>query len=422
MAAPVFELWNYCPYLMCGERINTDSATQFCGQCGNVFNVCAACRVTNRLLAVFCRGCGKQMETDAWPMHPGLRARHLKSDSINFIGEVQPPFPIHLGADVSVQPIAAEGITIVSQQGGAVTLFSELNGERIGSLSFTDNITATPALHAGNLFVAAGRRIHSFDLANFLSESAASQPPPEWAFECAGDVIEQPLLLDETAIYYLAASSDNDLLDAISQSSGQRLWPEPLRFESSLTTPPVLVEDYIVLITSAGHVKLIRAETGEVERAFPLNRRIDLQVSPFVLNHRVLLADPNGYLFEIVLERSGPIVNDLYNQNARISNIAANEQFIALGHLAGLTLLSSRGNLQWSSDTMESISVPAIVSGETVFALDDAGNGLLFNALKSNPVARVKLLTGEISTAPLMTQSRIVAISADGKVAAINWN
>jgi outer membrane protein assembly factor BamB len=421
-SAPVFELWNYCPYLMCGERINIDSSIRFCNQCGNVFNVCSACRVTNRLLAIFCRGCGKKMETEAWPMQAGLRARQLRSDSINFIGEVQSPFPIHLGAEVSVQPIAADGITIISQRGGGVTILSELNGEKIGSLSFGDNITATPALRAGNLFIAAGKRIYSFDLGHVLDEAAVSQATPEWVFECAGGVIEQPLLIDETAIYSLASSGDYHILDAISQSSGQRLWPEPLHIESSLTAPPILVEDHIVLITSAGHVKLILVETGQVERAFPLNRQVDLQVSPFVLNHRVLLADQNGYLLEIILEKSGPVFNDLYNQNARISNISANEQFIALGHMAGLTLLSSRGNLQWSSDTIESISVPAIVSGETVFALDDAGNGLLFNALKSNPVARVKMLSGEISTAPLMTRSRIVAVSEDGKVAAIDWN
>jgi len=407
---------------MCGERINIDSSIRFCNQCGNVFNVCSACRVTNRLLAIFCRGCGKKMETEAWPMQAGLRARQLRSDSINFIGEVQSPFPIHLGAEVSVQPIAADGITIISQSGGGVTILSELNGERIGSLSFGDNITATPALRAGNLFIAVGKRIYSFDLGHVLDEAAVSQAIPEWAFECAGDVIEQPLLIDETAIYSLASSGNYHILDAISQSSGQRLWPEPLHIESSLTAPPILVEDHIVLITSAGHVKLILTETGQVERAFPLNRQVDLQVSPFVLNHRVLLADQNGYLLEIILEKSGPVINDLYNQNARISNISANEQFIALGHMSGLTLLSSRGNLQWSSDTIESISVPALVSGETVFALDDGGNGLLFNALKSNPVARVKMLSGGISTAPLMTRSRIVAVSEDGKVAAIDWN
>ena len=421
-SAPVFELWNYCPYLMCGERLDVDSKARFCGQCGNGFNACSTCRVTNRLLAVFCRGCGKKMDTESWPMHPGLRARQTRPGSINFIGELQTPFPLYLGAEVSAQPIAADGVIIIPQSEGGITLLSELKGEIIGHLSVEDNIAVTPALHAGNLFVAFGTRISSFDLTSFLDQAASQQRQPEWVFDCAGGAIVQPLLVDETAVYFLASSGDQVILDAISQGNGQRLWPEPLRFEPGLTTPPILLKDYVVLVTSAGNVKLILAATGQVERAFPLNRQVDLQVSPFVIDQRVLLADPSGYLFEIVLDESGPLINELYDQHARISSIAANERFIALGHMAGLTLLSSRGNLQWSSDTLESVSVPPTVSGETVFALDDAGNGLLFNALKSNPVARVKMLTGEVSTAPLVTESRIVAMSSDGKVSAIDWH
>jgi outer membrane protein assembly factor BamB len=313
-------------------------------------------------------------------------------------------------------------IFITQSNGGGVILLSEFTGERIGHLPVLDQIAVTPALRAGTLFVAAGNRLYAFELSDFLDQPTLQSPVPAWAFECAGEAIVQPLLVDERAVYLLARNDQEAILESVSQVSGKQLWPEPLRFETPLTAPPVMVRDRIVIITYAGDVSVVQAATGELEQTFSLNRRIDSQVAPFVVDNRVLLSDPHGYVFELVLDQSGASINLLYDHRARISSIAANSKFIALGHMAGLTLLSSRGNLLWSSDTLESVSSTPIVTGESVFALDDAGNGLLFDVLKSNPMARVKLFGGDVSASPLLTSSHLVAVNGDGKVAVIGWN
>lgn len=420
---PVFELWNYCPYLPCGERTEAGAGSCFCGHCGSVFNICLRCRATNRLLAGFCRGCGRKLETEVWPMEAGLRASSLRLNSIKALGELHSPFPLHLDAGIEVSPIAAEGVLFITQSdGGGVVLLSEYTGSQLGHLPVLDQIAVTPALRAGTLFVAAGKRLYAFELSNFLDQPGMPPPAPAWAFECAGEAISQPLLIDEAAVYLLARSGRREILEAVSQQNGERLWLTPLRFETIEIAPPVMVRDQLVLLTHSGEANIVQAATGELQQTFSLNRRLDPQVSPFVLDERVILADPNGYVFELVLGQGGPFINLLYDHRARISSIAASPQFIALGHMAGLTLLSSRGNLLWSSDTLESVSSTPIVAGESVFALDDAGNGLLFDVLKSNPVARVKLLAGEVGASPLLTRSHLVVVGEDGKVAVIQWH
>jgi len=420
--SPVFELWNYCPYLPCGELTVVGAESRCCGQCGSAFNVCLKCRATNRLLAEFCRGCGQTLGTEAWPMEPGLRSSSIQRDSIRSLNEVHAPFPVRLGVGVQATPIAADGLLVIALSNGGVALLSEHTGERIGDLSVSAPIAVTPALQSGTLFAASGNRLYAFDLAEFLDQPSLQQLAPVWSFACAENAVTQPLLVDEKAVYLLTSRNQHAVLYAVAQNNGVPLWPEPLLLETDQMAPPLLVEGQIVLISGSGQVSVVETGTGEITGSFSLNRRVDLQVKPFVVDNRVFFSDPGGYVCELVMAPGGPLINPLYDQRLRISSIAASSQFIALGHLSGLTLLSSRGHLLWTSNTNESVSTTPIISGDSVFALDDSGSALLFDVLKANPVRRMKLLPGEVGMSPLMTQSRIVVVAADGKVVALDWH
>lgn len=355
-------------------------------------------------------------------MQPGLRSSSIHRGSIISLDEVHAPFPVRLGVGVQVTPIAADGLIVIAQTDDKVALLSEHTGALIGSLSIAPPIGVTPALQSGTLFVAGGNRLYAFDLSEFLDQPSLQQLAPIWSFECSEREIAQPLLVDEGAVYLLTNRDQQSALYAVSQGNGVPLWPQPLILETNQIAPPLLVQDQIVLIASSGQVSVAETGTGEITQSFSLNHRVDLQVAPFVVDNRVFLSDRGGYVFELVMDRSGPLINPLYDHRSRLSSIAASSQYVALGHMAGLTLLSSRGNLQWTSDTPEPVSVTPIIAGDSVFALDDAGNGLLFDVLKSNPVARVKLLSGEVGMSPLLTQARIVVVGADGKVVAVDWH
>ena len=419
--APVFELWNYCPYLACGERTNLDGAERFCGQCGTSFDICPSCRATNRLLAVFCRGCGKRLENEAWPMYPGLRDRAAARGIIQSLGEVLPPYPVHLGAEVLVAPIAADGLIIVTQSDERITLLNEMNGEIIGHLAFSQPVAVTPALHAGTLFVAAGAGLSAFDLIEYLEQPLKQEAQAVWKFEFGEGAITQPLLVDEQSVFACVRDGENAILAAISQADGRPLWPEPVRLDSYETAPLVLAAGYLVAVTLAGRGYVIDPATGQLRHSFSLGRSFDPQVSPWALKDRVLWADLEGSIFEIALRESGPLINKVYAHGARIASLAASDEFIALGHMAGLTLLDSYGQVLWSNDSIESVSQTPIIMDRSAFVLDDTGNGLLFNALRSNPTLRRKMLTGWVGTPPLLTQSKITAVGGDGKVTVIDW-
>lgn len=416
-----FHLGDYCPYLSCGERVNGGEAQRFCGQCGFVFNVCSRCRATNRLLASFCRGCSQVLESTSWPIESGLRSDTVNRGTIRSLGSIVPPFPVRLGATVDVSPIAADGLILIAQSDRRVSLLSEHTGEMIGHIPFTDQVVVTPALRAGTFFAAAGRRVYAFDLTEFIDQPSFQHVAPMWARDCEGDTVSQPLLIDEHAVYVVSRMGPEARLEAISQYDGQTLWAAPLKIDTQLTSAPVLLDGQLLIVKFSGDVVVVDCGTGQETQAFSLNRSVDPQVSPFVSGKRVILADPHGLVFELLLDQAGPLINGLYSNGSRVSAISASEQFIVLCHMAGVTLLSARGNFLWSSDTMESVSASAIIAGESVVAIDDSGNGLLFNTLKSNPTSRVKLLTDEVGPTPIMTTSNIIVVSSGGSVVAVNW-
>lgn len=420
--SPAFELWNYCPYLTCGERTNAGTEGRFCGQCSSAFNVCHKCRATNRLLADFCRGCGEELLANAWPLESGLRSPGIELHSIHALQAIEPPFPIQLGAGIPVPPIAADGLLLISLTNGRIVLLGEQSGRQIGALSVPGGIAVTPALHSGTLFVASDKSLYSFDLSAFLDQPSLQQLTPVWSYDSDSERIIQPVLLDENAVFILGAKSRGSVLSAVSQRGGSPVWSEPIELDTELTTPPLLVGTTLVVITIDGKVTMVEASNGNVSQTFPLNRRVNLQATPFVIDNRIILSDLEGHIFELVLTPSGPLINPLFSHHSRISSIAASAHYIALGHMAGVTLLSSRGLLHWTSDTLESVSTTPIVAGESVFVLDDEGSGLLFDVLKSNPLGRMKLLSREGALSPLITQSRIVTVSADGMVVAIGWH
>jgi len=418
---PVFELWTHCPYLACGEGTNAGEQTYVCGQCGNTFNVCHHCRATNRLMAILCRGCGQKLATQSWPMETGLYWSSIPRASIKSLGAVEAPFPINLGVGVQVSPIASDGLIVICQIDGGVVVISEHTGQRLLDFSVGSQIAVTPALQNGMLFVATANELHAFDLAAYLDQPSLGHITPAWTFSCGAEIISQPLLADETSVYVLARNSLQTVLYSVSQEDGTETWPSPLVLNPEQIGWPLLVKDQLVLVSPPSSVTVVAAVTGDITQTFSLNRQVDPQVAPFVVNNRVFLADPTGHIFEIVLDRSGPLINPLHDAGSRISTIAASNEYLALSHLAGVTLLSSRGALVWTSQTMESVSTVPIIAGESLFVLDDGGNGLLFDMLKANPVQRMRMLPGEIGMSPLRTQSHIVLVGADGKVIACRW-
>jgi hypothetical protein len=418
-----FEFANYCPHLACGELLEDKVAhsSKFCVYCGSGVISCSTCQATNRLFAVYCRGCGERLTTEVCPLQNGLRASEIELASMQSIEQPQSPIPFRLGGAVLAHLVAASGIIVVSLQEGSIVLLSEFQRQELGRIAVSGAIDFTPVLQDGLLYVAAGRSVLAFDLAKFLDQPSRSNAIPEWSFEIEGGAITQPLLASKTLLYLTTRDSAHTILDAVMLEDGKKIWAQPLRFNTSQTAPPVLINKHILLFTLAGEAHLIDAIEGRLIESLSLRQTVDLQVQPFVTQDRVLFADTDGNIWEIVLREGAPLLNLLYSNQARITALSASKDFITFGHIAGLTLLNSRGHLVWSSDSLDAISFAPLIAGKSVFALDDRGNALLFDELKANPLHKVKLLAGEINTPPLITRAKIIVVNAIGELVAINW-
>ncbi len=416
MVAPamMFELWKHCPQLACGENIESNAASHVCPHCHAAFKVCPTCRATNRLLTEFCRGCGRALDAATWPMHPGLKATAAKRVSIEMLGQ---PLLKNFDAAVVASPLASDGIIFLPQLNGQITLIDERDGKQMSVFSVAGRIQVTPALCAGILFIASDSQLFAFDMLDYLDQPLKDEMRPLWSREAQGEAISQPILADARAVYFITRRGKEAFLNALSTADGTPLWPEAIRLHTHMTHPAVLLKEHLVVVTLDGQIYIVGRETGRLE-TLSVSYLLDPQVYPFAYENRVLLADPHGLIFEIAIDYRGTFINQLYDHRVPVTSIVAGSDLIILSHTAGLTLLTVNGNLRWSFDSIDSFSVAPIIAGRSIFALNDVGNGLLFDELNANPVSKARLLAGaDITLAPILTAQRIVAASGEGKIA-----
>jgi hypothetical protein len=418
-----FDFSSHCPHLSCGEAVRADSSrcTRACEKCGSDLVICSSCGATNRPMAVYCRGCKQRNRFEVCPVQRGLQAVGASFSSIQMIDQIQAPFPKRFAGTMPASPLAVDGLLVLAFSDGRVQLISENSGSTVGQIASCDKIAVTPALKDGFLYVAAGSQLEAFDLTRSLYHLAIPSLKPAWTAQTIGGTIITPLLVDDKSVYMVTREGEQILLEAVSRSDGSRAWAEPLRLGASRIVPPALIKDVLMLVTLDGEANVIEPVSGAVNETLDLQSMIDPEVFPYVVGDRMLLADRSGDLLEISFGRNGFICNHIFGQRGRISSIAASESYIVVGHMAGLTLLNSRGHALWSNNSLEPVSVSPIVSGESIFAIDNSGLGLLFDVLRSNPVERVKMLSREVSLPPLMTHSNIVAASAGGELSLIVW-
>jgi hypothetical protein len=414
---------NSCPHLSCGERLDSKSNSSnalFCVHCGSGVVRCPACLVANRFFAIYCRACGNALRTEVLGSHPGLKTPDVRFDPIHTIPQSASPARFRLGDNV-ISLLATQGVIVAALQKGYIALVNEYRTEELARITLPGAIRVSPALQDGLLCIAVNNALMAFDLAAFLEQPNKSSAKPDWTFASAG-LITQPIVTNKQVAFVTAQHEGKAILDAVSLEDGRRVWVEPLLFDANQIAPPVLVDQQIVLLTAEGTAYVVNATEGQLVEKVSLGRMPDCRLSPTVVGSRVILADAESNILEIALHENDLLVTTLYGSRARVTAISATEDFIAFGHIAGLTLLNSRGHLLWSNDGLEPIYLSPLIAGRSIFALDDKGNGLLFDELRSTPVEKFKMLSGEITLPPVQTLSKIIAVNTEGELASVGWS
>jgi outer membrane protein assembly factor BamB len=361
------------------------------------------------------------LEEEVWPMHPGLRAAAPTAPRlIHALGEHR---ITNLDIDVVAAPVATGEIILVPAHGGGIIVLDISDGKPLGRIDTPGPIEVTPAINSGFLFVAAGSRLIAFDLLG--APAQADEIKPCWTADTRDGNVTQPLVAGHRALYFVTGGRGRGALHALSQASdGQRLWPQPLVFDSELL-PPVMLREHLVVISGRGELRVLDPADGRVLASGQASGgRVDTAVLPFVVEDHVLFADTSGNVYKLTLEGAAISCNYLYGlgNNARISCIAASRDYIVLGHSAGVTLLDAYGNRRWQDTSSEAVTVPPVLTGDTLFVVDDLGNAVLYDAAQGNPTEkRRRLFEGESSVASLIAGDKLAAVNSEGKVALIEW-
>lgn len=396
-----FDFAGHCP--SCGGQLDSSGAT-VCQHCSRDFLFCSSCGATNRLLIRHCRACGAELTVEACPL------RTVTAGAPALVGADR---LLQLGAHITSQMIAADGLVVVALADCSIAILSEARRREIGRVRLHGLATVAPALNRGMLFAAAGNTIVAFDLARNIGADSMPALKPAWSCTLEPGSSINSLLFDDDSIYPVVQNSHQTMIESVSMSTRARMWPAPVTIDSRSATP-LLTRDSINLLTLSGELWVVQ-KTGRVVGKVSLERRLSPQIRPQVVGGSIFFIDTDHALNEVCLEARS--TSTLYSHGSRALSFSASEELIAIGHLAGLTLLNSRGQRIWSNDNLESISMAPVIAGSAIFAVDDLGWGMVFDCVRATPSARVRLLSGDINVSPVLTRTSLVAANSEGEVA-----
>jgi len=411
-ASAFLELLKNCPQTSCGEPVGGGAEAGVCPHCGAVYQICPACGATNRQHVEYCRACRERLNAEAWPSYPGLRAGARARSPIKGMGKQFTH--VRLNTAVVAAPIALGELILVPAHEGGIVLIDETEGKPFGRVTTGGPIEVTPAINAGFLFVAAGDQLSAFDLLEGIGQKTPEEMRPMWAVQSSGGAISCPLLVSDTAVFFVASAGGRSTLDARSQVDGRPVWQKPLSFDAELL-PATLLDDCLVLLTVDGRATVLDPSDGRLLVTMSLGLKVDASVTPFAVGDHVLFADQAGRIFRLSVKGETLAAPHIYDLNARVSCITANDRYIVLGHSAGVTLLDERGDRLWEDTSGEGVSLAPVLAGDSFLTLDDVGNAALYRASRQGtPEDRRKLLTGDVATPPIMTRTKIAAVSSEG--------
>ncbi|MGH9838375.1 MAG: hypothetical protein ACREEM_06290 [Blastocatellia bacterium] len=417
-----------CPHVGCGKQFEVIPPVRNCPHCDRGVKLCGNCRAANRLLAERCRACGKELALPTPPMQAGLcasPAREWFGEGVTGFGKLR---SVQLKGEVLAAPIALDGLLIVAKSDGDVFVIREHDAAMIASFSGGGPVSQSPAYHAGFLYLAVGNKLCVFDIASKIDLPEKPAITKDAQEDCRGETITQPLLMDGKNVYAVSRRGAQTFIETFELPGPKSANPAHLirrevrhNLKGAATSPLLLVKEHLMLFSSNGEIALKIPASDEFQ-SHSMNIKPDPRVQPWVAGDRVILLEEDGRITEITLLQNGePSFRPLYSHSTRVTSLSAGDGVIAVGHRAGLTLLTAKGVEKWSEDNLEELPVAPVIIGENVFALDRNGAAYLFSVLKATPLQRIQLFSGEVNTPPLLTSASFAAVSADGQVSFIGW-
>ncbi|MGI9248346.1 MAG: outer membrane protein assembly factor BamB [Woeseiaceae bacterium] len=319
---------------------------------------------------------------------------------------------------VSLRPAGDGNRIYAASHDGVVSAFDPQSGKRIWRTKLETMLSAGPGVGEGRVIVTAKD--------GFAIALDAGTGAVQWSVDIDGESLARPIVSGETIVL----QTIDNRMRALSIYDGRQLW-ELQQSTPTLTmrgsADPVLVGNTVIGGFDNGRLVATNLDTGDVvwesmlappKGRSDLDRLSDIDGSIAVVGQDVYASGYQGSLAAVATE-SGQV---LWNRDiSSYEGVAADWNSVYTVRADGEIIALSRreGVETWrNSDLLRREPTLPVAFHTTVAVGDLEGYVHFFSNLTGTPVARVKLGSTAISSAPVVVANRLYVQSDSGNIAA----
>ncbi|MHB1948274.1 MAG: outer membrane protein assembly factor BamB [Gammaproteobacteria bacterium] len=315
-------------------------------------------------------------------------------------------------------PAVTERMIYTASKNGTVTATDRATGKNAWSSDTKIAITGGPAANS-NLVIVGGREGEVVAL-NALNGQ------PLWKTQVSSEILATPAISENSVLI----KAIDGKVSALSLQTGQETWhhqqTEPTLILRGASAPQIAHNSAIIGYAN-GNLTRLTLRDGNLywqeavaipQGSFAIQRMIDIDADPIILNHRIYAATYQGHIAALDFE-SG---KNLWSYDiSSYSGIAADHERVyvsdAKSHIWAFDTDSGRVN--WRQNQLEARNTtgPAVL-GNYIVVGDEDGYLHWLNKQDGHFVARVRVDSSGILTAPVVDNGTLYVVTRGGRLAA----
>lgn len=299
---------------------------------------------------------------------------------------------------IMASPVATDGIIVIGSCGKKLFYFSASDGEKIESISFSGEISISPALLDTVLYLATEGEGKNLYALNLLNEKII------WHKKLNGS--SAPIIIEDR----LFIGTEDGYLICLNNLSGEEVWR--FKVEGEVKSTPAYKDGKLYFGSGDSYLYSLDEKTGKLIWKFKTDAGIFS--SPAIKDSMVFFGSLDGALYALNSER-GDLIWEFKTEGNIYSSPSVSEASVYFGsnddYLYGLDIFS--GKLLWKFKTGSLIHSSPLIIGDKIFFGSFDGFFYVLDS-KNGELLRKFETFDMISSSPIYYQGRIYIGSQDG--------
>lgn len=315
-------------------------------------------------------------------------------------------------------PAVTEQAVFTASKNGTVTATDKQNGRTLWKTDTNLLISGGPAAHDGLVFVGSRE--------GYLAALNQANGKILWEARMSSEILAAPA----SAQGIVLAKTIDGKLSALSTEDGHALWhyeqTEPTLILRGASAPQIDHGNVVVGFANGNLAKLTLREgslhwlqtVALAEGSFAIQRMIDIDADPIVLNNKIYAATYQGRIASLD-SASGKVywTHDI----SSYSGIAADHErvYVSDGKSHIWAFDSESGTVDWLQSQLEARNITGpVIMGNYIVVGDEQGYLHWLSKTDGHFVARTKVSGSEILATPVVDNNILYVVSRNGRLAA----